>query len=92
MGLTGSRLASLVAAALVGGYALATAVGIFLGGVLPMPRGEAALVGNLLSFAVYAGAVIWTFVVRRPVKVWLGLMIPACALVTGGLLLTGQAG
>jgi hypothetical protein len=90
MGLTGSRLASLVAAALVGGYALATAVGIFFGGVLPMSRGEAALVGNLLSFAAYVGAVIWTFVVRRPVRVWLGLIIPSCVLTAGGLLLAGR--
>ena len=80
MGLTGGRLASLVAAALVGGYALATAVGIFLGGILPIPRGEAALVGNLLSFAVYAGAVIWVFAVRSAARAWAGLAVAAAPL------------
>lgn len=91
MGLTGWRLFSLVMAALLGGYALATASGIFLGVLLPLPRGEAALTGNLVSFAVYAGAVIWVFTVRRPTRAWLGLIIPTCLLAGAGLMFAGQA-
>lgn len=90
MGLHGWRLISLIGAALFGGYALATAVGIFLGGVLPLPRGEPALIGNLVSFAVYAGAAIWAFTVRRPGKVWLGLVVTASVLAGVGLWLAGR--
>ena len=90
MGLTGWRLASLVAAALVGGYALAMAAGIFLGGLLTLPRGEAPLIGNMVSFAVYAAAVVWVFTVRRPLRAWLVLLVPSAALALGGLLLGGQ--
>ena len=90
MGLTGWRLLSLICATVLGGYALATAAGVFLGGVLPLPRGEAALVGNLLSFVVYVGAAIWAFTVRRPGKVWLGLVVPACVLAGVGLWFAGR--
>ncbi len=87
MGLTGWRLFSLVAAALLGGYALATASGIFLGGALPA-RGAAALAGNLVSFAVYAAAVIWVFAVRNSRRAWLGLLAPALVLTLTGLMLS----
>ena len=89
MGLTGWRLFSLIMAALLGGYALATTAGIFIGGVLPVSRGNAALTGNLLSFSVYAAVVIWAFTVRRPLYVWLALITSAGFLAGAGLLLTG---
>lgn len=91
MKLTGWRLFSLVMAGLLGGYALATASGIFLGGVLPLPRGEAALFGNLFSFAVYVGAVIWVFTVQKPMQAWLKLTVSAGVLAGTGLLLAGQS-
>ncbi len=91
MGLHGWRLLSLIGAALFGGYALATAAGIFLGGVLPTSRGEAALTGNLLSFAVYAGAIIWVFTMRRPGRAWLGLLLATGILAVIGLALRGQS-
>ena len=87
MGLTGWRLFSLVMAALLAGYALATAAGIFLSSALPLPRGDATLTANLVAFIVYAGAVIWVFTVRRPARAWLGLMIPACLLAGAGILI-----
>lgn len=86
MGLYGWRLLSLIGAAIIGGYALATAVGIFLAGVLPLPLGEATVIGNLLSFAVYAGTTIWAFTVRRPGRVWLALLISTGTLLGIGLL------
>lgn len=90
MGLYGWRLLSLIGAALIGGYALATAAGIFLGGALPLPRAEAALIGNLLSFVVYAGAIIWAFSIRQPLKVWLVMLVPSALLATTGLALGGK--
>lgn len=90
MGLTGWRLLSLIGAALIGGYVLATAAGIFLGGVLPTTLGEAVLTGNLLCFAVYAGAIIWAFTVRRPGLVWLGLLLFSALLTISGLTLRGH--
>lgn len=90
MGLYGWRLLSLIGAALLGGYVLATAFGIFLGGVLPTPRGEAAMAGTLLSFAAYAGAIIWAFTIRKPVKVWLVLLLVSAILTMAGLAFGGQ--
>ncbi len=71
--------------ALVGGYYFATAFGIFLGGVLPIPRGEAVLIGNLVSFIVYIGAIIWVFGLRNPKRAWLILLLSATALASVGL-------
>ena len=70
------RLAVLsrAAAAAVGGYAAAAALSILLSRVLPMPRAEAVLTAMLLSFALYAGAVVWAFAARNPRTVWLGLL------------------
>lgn len=90
MGLTGWRLFSLIMAALLGGYALATTAGIFLGGVLSASRGNAVVTGNLLSFSIYAAAVIWVFTVRRPLYVWLGLIVSTGLLAGAGLLLAGH--
>lgn len=90
MGLQGWRLVSLIGAALLGGYVLATAVGIFLGSVLPLPRSEAALTGNLLSFAVYVSAIIWVFSMRRPARAWLYLALSSALLITVWLILRGQ--
>lgn len=77
MKVTGWRLASLIGAALIGGYALAAAFGIFIAAVLALPRSETALIGNMASFAIYTGAIIWAFAVRKPLYAWLGLLVPA---------------
>lgn len=89
MGLHGWRLASLIGAALVGGYLLATAAGIFLGSALPVPRSEATLIGNLLSFALYTGAIIWVFHLRRAGLAWLSLSLASAVLSIVGLALRG---
>lgn len=91
MELTGWRLLSLAATALLGGYALATASSIFLGGLLPIPLGEAVLAGNLLGFAVYVAVVIWVFALRRPARAWLYLLLCSGVLAAAGLLLRGQS-
>lgn len=90
MELTGWRLLSLAAPALLGGYVLATAASIFLGGLLPVPLGEAVLAGNLLGFAIYAAAIIWVFAQGRPARAWVQLLLSSGALAAAGLLLRGQ--
>lgn len=85
MGLTGWRLASLIGAALIGGYVLATALSFFLGSILPVPRSEATMIGHLLGFALYAAAIIWVFTVRKPAKAWLVLTLASVLLSAVGL-------
>ncbi|WP_339897909.1 DUF3649 domain-containing protein [uncultured Gilvimarinus sp.] len=80
MGLTGWRLVSLIGAALLGGYALASAVGIFLAAILPASKSDAVLLGNLVSFAVYVAAIMWVCAVRKPLRAWCVLLITALIL------------
>ena len=87
MGNYGFRLFSLVMAAILGGYLLATSAAIFLGAVLPFPRAESVMAGTLLSFSVYTGAVIWVFAVRDVRRAWLGLLLPSAALTVAGMLI-----
>lgn len=83
------QIASLAGAAIVGGYALASAAAVFLGAVLPLPRAEAVLAATLLSFAIYTGAVIWVFAVRNTRRAWLGLLAPSLVLAAAGMWLPG---
>ena len=91
MELRGWRLVSLITAAIFGGYLLATASGVFLGAVLPVPRGQAVTLAYLLSFVVYTAAVLWVFTVRRPLRAWTGMLVPAALLAVSGMLLRGTA-
>ncbi|MCY1269553.1 hypothetical protein D9M68_245980 [compost metagenome] len=77
-------LLSRCAAAILGGYALTSAFVIFLGAVLPLPKGQAVLAGSLASFALYTAAIVWVFAVRDLRRVWLGLLLPALALAALG--------
>lgn len=72
-------LLSRVVAALFGGYALASLSGI--GALaLPLDPAQAVITGQLLSFLVYAGAVVWVFAVRSARRAWVGLLIAAVPL------------
>jgi hypothetical protein len=73
-------VASRVAAAAFGGYALANAVAIFVSRVLPMPRAEAVLAMTLASFAVYTAAIVFAFAARSARAAWLGLLAPSALL------------
>ena len=75
---------SRVAAAIFGGYALTSAIVIFLGAVLPLPKGQAVLAGSLASFAVYTAAIVWVFAVQDNRRAWLGLLLPAVVLAVLG--------
>lgn len=68
------------AAAILGGYALSAAVVIFLGAVLPLPKGQAILAASLASFAVYTAAIVWVFAVQDNRRAWFGLLLPAAVL------------
>lgn len=70
---------SRVAAAVLGGYLLASAWAVFCSVVLP-GRAEAALAGMQLGFVVYVGAAIWAFSPVSLGRVWLGLLLPAAGL------------
>ncbi|ABD88405.1 DUF3649 domain-containing protein [Rhodopseudomonas palustris] len=72
-------LISRIVAALFGGYALAALLSVAVL-ALPMSKPQAVLTGQLASFAIYAGAVIWVFAVRSAWKAWSGLAIVAAAL------------
>jgi hypothetical protein len=69
-------VASRILAAVFGGYALAALVSV-AAIALPISATQAVLVGQLSSFAVYAGAVIWVFAVRSARRAWLGLIAAA---------------
>ena len=78
-------------AAVLGGYAFALAASLLIIRLLPMAAAEATLTGNLLSFVLYTGAIIWVFSVRQPQRAWLGLMIPTGLLTVAMLLMTALA-
>lgn len=75
-----AALVSRIAAALFGGYALAALASVATL-ALPMSKPQAVLTGMLLSFVVYAGAVIWVFAVRNAWRAWAGLLVVALSLV-----------
>jgi hypothetical protein len=85
-------VAARIALSVFGGYGLASLATAALALALPMGRADAASTATMLSFAVYAAAVLWTFGARRLMTAALGLLLPALAL--GGLVwaLHGGAG
>lgn len=84
-------VASRVAAAAFGGYALASAATVLMALLWPATRAQALLWASMLSFAVYGMAVIWVFSTRNAWRAWAGvvlatavLAVPAWVLTTGG--------
>ncbi|WBV42597.1 DUF3649 domain-containing protein [Pseudoroseomonas cervicalis] len=70
---------SRILAALLGGYALA-ALASLAALALPASRPQAVLTGMLVSFWLYAGAVLWCFAARSAARAWAGLAILAAPL------------
>jgi len=83
----GLSVLSRLLAAVFGGYALASALAVFLAAVLPAARAEAVLAGMQWSFALHALAAVWAFSPASPGKVWLGIALPALLLAAGALVL-----
>ena len=72
-------LVSRIVAAVLGGYALAALTSVATL-ALPMERGEAVLTGMMLSFIVYAAAVIWVFAASSALRAWAGLLVVSAPL------------
>lgn len=77
-------VASRAVAAIGGGYLLAAAATTVLSLVLPLSRSEAVVTATLLSFLVYACAVIWVFAAATAWRAWIGLAIPTVVLALAG--------
>lgn len=75
-------------AAILGGYALAASATALLAVVLPLPRADAVVTATLLSFLLYALAVLRVFTVRSAARAWLDMLAPAAAM---ALLVRGLA-
>ncbi len=73
-------VASRVLAGAIGGYALASALSLLLALIWPLPKAQAVLASTMLSFALYAAAVIWVFSVRSVIKAWLGMLLSTAAI------------
>ena len=72
-------LVSRIIASVLGGYALAALTSVATL-ALPMERGEAVLTGMMLSFIVYATAVIWVFAASSALRAWAGLLVVSAPL------------
>lgn len=77
-------VASRALAAALGGYALASLFTAVLAVGLPRmsdtSRASALLMATMLSFAVYAVAVIWAFSTRSALRAWAGIVLPSAML------------
>lgn len=69
------NVASRSLAAVVGGYALASALAAALAVWLPMARADAVITGQMLAFVAYACAVIWVFATRSTWRAWKGMLV-----------------
>ncbi len=73
-------VASRALAALGGGYALAAFFSTAVALLARTPPEEAAYLGAVPSFLVFASAVVWAFAARTAARAWLGVGVPALAL------------
>ncbi len=73
-------VASRTAAAVLGGYALASCFALVISLLVRTPREEAVLLGSLPSFLILLGAVLWSFAARSALRAWLGIIAPLIAL------------
>lgn len=77
--LAAGPLVSRIVAAIGGGYTLAALASV-AAVALPTDKAQAVLTGQLASFAIYAGAVVWVFAVRSAARAWAGLLAAAAPL------------
>ncbi|MCB5205821.1 DUF3649 domain-containing protein [Methylovorus mays] len=82
---TGMRWAvfSRVMAAIIGAYVLTLLSIAVLALVLPMSRAESVLLSMLLSFLIYACAVLWVFATRSAWRAWGGMLLPSLLMAAG---------
>lgn len=65
--------------AILGGYAVAALAAAALAVGLPLPRVEAVVAAVMLSFIIYAVAVIWVFAAATLLRALTGLVLTAFA-------------
>jgi len=87
------QVASRIVAAVVGGYALTSALTVLLALIWPLPRAQAVTASTMLGFIWYTVAVMWVFSTRSATRAWLGMVLPTAllAVLCGWLLPTGGA-
>lgn len=73
-------VASRAAAGILGGYALAAFFTTTVALLSRAPREEAALLGAVPSFLLFALAIVWAFAARTATRAWAGIGLPALAL------------
>ena len=72
-------IAARIAAATIGGYALAYSVAAALSLVLPMPRSEVVILTAFLAIVVHLIVAVWAFGCRSVMQFWLvlvGISVP----------------
>jgi uncharacterized protein DUF3649 len=74
---------SRIGAAAFGGYTLTAAFTVALAKVLPLARVDAVIVATLVSFIIFALAIMWAFAARNAMRAWLGLLLPSALLLAG---------
>lgn len=85
-------VASRVAAAGLGGYALSSAATVLMAKLWPAPLAQGVLWATMLSFAVYTVAVIWAIHTPSVKRAWAGMVIGTAVLsALAWLLKTGGA-
>jgi hypothetical protein len=78
-------------AAILGGYALASATTLLMSLALPLPRSQAVLTGMMSGIVVCACAALWAFATRSALRAWAGIALPATAMFGIAALLRGAA-
>ncbi len=73
-------VASRCIAAIFGGYALTSAITVFLSLALPGPRAEVVVLASLLSFLFYLLAILWVFAAKTAWQAWLWILLPTVVL------------
>lgn len=83
----GFPIVSRLLAAVLGGYALASAVAVLLAVALPIPRAEAVLAGMQWSFVAHVVVAIWAFSPIPLARMWAVLLaMTAVALLAAWML------
>lgn len=77
----GLDVAARVIIAIPGGYAATAACAMLLARLWPAPRLDASLWATILSFAIYAALVVWTFAASSAWRA--GLVVLAIGLAAG---------
>lgn len=74
-----------ISVAIIGGYGASIIAAAAVASWLPVPRDQAVLVGQMVSFLIYAILVLWTFAARTAARALIGIF--AFAIVAGVSLL-----